>query len=539
MLKKEFFFNKINYFVILFFTTIFLALWPLIKDYGVTLDDFIYYVNGEKTYLYVKSLFLSFFDNNIDHSQFRAALKEYPTIYELFLVLICKILGVNDFHNIYLVSHKINFLLFFLALLIFFNIIQIRFNNKFLSLLGILFFILSPRILAESFYNSRDIFFMCLFVFYLNSVINYLNKKNLKNVLLLSFFSALLINTKIFGIIPLTIFSFLYIYNFLNTKSKFILEKKNIFLFFIFCALFIYAFWPYLWSSPFKNLFFALFNMLEKHESLILINLYFGKYIPSDMMPWHYRLVWFFITTPLVVCFLFFLGLVISMKRLFRSFSKSLQKKSDISNNEFFDIFLLSNFLIIFFVVIEFNVSNFGGWRHLYFLYPIVIYLSLYFINEILESSSKIVKYILIIVIFLNLFYNLNWSIKNHPHQYVFFNIVSKKFSKNNFDLDWWGVSHKSSLEYILKDTNKKKIKIFAEGFTSLKDTYLFLNKEDKKRIILSDFKNADYIIDSKMRRIRVNNMIQNNDNFKLVYQLIVDEHVVNGIYKKITETNR
>ena len=94
-------------------------------------------------------------------------------------------------------------------------------------------------------------------------------------------------------------------------------------------------------------------------------------------------------------------------------------------------------------------------------------------------------------------------------------------------------------MEYILKDTNKKKIKIFAEGFTSLKDTYLFLNKEDKKRIILSDFKNADYIIDSKMRRIRVNNMIQNNDNFKLVYQLIVDEHVVNGIYKKITETNR
>ena len=115
MLKKEFFFNKINYFVILFFITIFLALWPLIKDYGVTLDDFIYYVNGEKTYLYVKSLFLSFFDNNIDHSQFRAALKEYPTIYELFLVLICKILGVNDFHNIYLVSHKINFLLFFFS----------------------------------------------------------------------------------------------------------------------------------------------------------------------------------------------------------------------------------------------------------------------------------------------------------------------------------------------------------------------------------------------------------------------------------------
>ena len=104
MLKKEFFFNKINYFVILFFTTIFLTLWPLIKDYGVTLDDFIYYVNGEKTYLYVKSLFLSFFDNNIDPSQYRAALKEYPTIYELFLVLICKILGVNDFHLVEQVS---------------------------------------------------------------------------------------------------------------------------------------------------------------------------------------------------------------------------------------------------------------------------------------------------------------------------------------------------------------------------------------------------------------------------------------------------
>ena len=62
-----------------------------------------------------------------------------------------------------------------------------------------------------------------------------------------------------------------------------------------------------------QKIFFALGNMLAEHEGIILINL-LGEYMASDMMPWHYRLVWFLITTPVKIILLFISGLVMSEK---------------------------------------------------------------------------------------------------------------------------------------------------------------------------------------------------------------------------------
>ncbi len=534
MIKNDFLQKNSQYLVFFYFVLVFFLCWSNIGDYGATLDDYIYYINGENTYLYVKQVFLSLFDNQIKLTSYRSSLNEFPVFYELFLVFICDLLNINDFNEIFLTAHRVNFLFFFSSLLVFFQLMKKRFENVFAALLGITFLILSPRIFAESFYNSRDIFFMGLFIFYLNSLFNFLNNKNLKNLILFSFFTALLLNAKILGLIPIGLFCLLYIYNFTNTKKKIYGEKLNIFLFIIFCCIFIYISWPFLWDNPLKNLFLALKGMLEAHEEIILINYYFGKYIPSDMMPWHYRLVWFFITTPVIILFLFIFGFVVISKKLLILSKQSLNNEFEFKNNDFFDIFLILTFLLSFFVVLEFNISKFGGWRHLYYLYPITIYFSVYFAYVLLKKYSNIYKYLILALISLNLSYNFYWSIKNHPHQYVFFNLISKNYALKNFDLDWWGVSHKYSLEYILENVKEEKIKIFAEGFTTLRDSYLHLSKKDKKRIILTDYENADYIIDSKMKRVRVNRNIGENSNFKLIHELIIDGQPLNAIYKRL-----
>ena len=524
--------QKYNKYIIFFyFSLIFFICWPLIDDYGFTLDDYIYYTNGENTYLYIKSIFQFFFNNEINPSEFRTNLNVLPTIYELFLVLICKVFNISDFSNIYLTAHKINFLLFFSSLIVFFIFCKKIFNNLLISILGVTFIILSPRIFAESFYNSRDIFFMCLFIFYLNSMYNFLDSRSFKNTFLFSFFTALLLNSKILGIIPVFIFLVLYLYNYLNTKKKFFKEKNNIFLFSSLSFLLIYIFWPYLWNDPINNLFFALKNVVQIQENIILINFYFGRYLPSDVVPWHYRLIWFLITTPVVILFLFFGGLLLFLKKLIITVGPTLGNKIDFSKKEFVNIFLFFVFVLSFFILTEFNKSKYGGWRHLYFLYPIVTYFSLFFVNYLINTSSKIYINIIFIFIFVNFAYSLNWSVKNHPHQYVFFNFLIKNYAVKNFDLDWWGISHKNSLEYILRNSEKNKIKIFAEGFTSLNDTYLSLEMEKKNRIILSNLEEADYVIDSKMKRIRVNNNIKDNYNFKLIYELNIDDQAVNSIY--------
>ena len=534
MLYNNIFTKYESFFVYSYFTIIFFLGWSILGDYGVTLDDFIYYLNAENTFIYIKQLYLSLFHEDIDLSKYRDSLKEYPIVYELFLVFVCKLLNLNSFQDIYLTAHKINFLFFFSSLFVFFKLIKKRFGNTLIALLGITFLILSPRIFAESFYNSRDIFFMCLFIFYLSSLFNYLNNKNTKNIIIFSFFTALLINAKILGLLPFGIFCALYVYNFINNKKEFFEEKKNIITFLFFSFFFIYILWPFLWSNPFENLFLALKDMLQGHEEIILINYYFGQYISSDMMPWHYRTVWFLITTPIIILFLFFLGVILYFNKIIKLIGLTLDDNYKLKSNDFFDVFLFVTFFINFFIVLEFNKSKFGGWRHIYYLYPIVIYFSIYFLAFIKKTNSKYLKNIIIFFITLNFFYNIHWSIVNHPHQYVYFNFFSKNYAYKNFDLDWWGVSHKSSIEYILKENDKNKIKIYAEGFTSLKDTYLQLDKESKERITLTDYNNADYIIDNKMRRVRANNIIEDNKNFKLIYDLTIDSQVISSIYKKI-----
>ena len=188
-----------------------------------------------------------------------------------------------------------------------------------------------------------------------------------------------------------------------------------------------------------------------------MINFYFGRYLPSDVVPWHYRLIWFLITTPVVILFLFFGGLLLFLKKLIITVGPTLGNKIDFSKKEFVNIFLFFVFVLSFFILTEFNKSKYGGWRHLYFLYPIVTYFSLFFVNYLINTPSKIYFNIIFIFIFVNFAYSLNWSVKNHPHQYVFFNFLIKNYAVKNFDLDWWGISHKNFLEYILRNSEKIK----------------------------------------------------------------------------------
>ena len=179
------------------------------------------------TYEYVKHVFLSIFNNEINLESYKTSINVFPVFYEFVLVSICKFLNINDSKDIFLTAHRLNYFLFFLSLLVFFRLMKKRFESSFFALTGITFLILSPRIFAESYYNSRDIFFLCLFIFYSNSLINFLNNKNLKNTLLFSFFTALLLNAKILGLIPIGIFGLLFTFNFLNTKKNTFKIKKR------------------------------------------------------------------------------------------------------------------------------------------------------------------------------------------------------------------------------------------------------------------------------------------------------------------------
>ena len=253
-------------------------------------------------------------------------------------------------------------------------------------------------------------------------------------------------------------------------RSNIYLKKNIKYLFYFVPTTFIIIimFWPYLWSNPLINFFFALSEISS--ADFVLTNLYLGEYISSTSVPWHYHSVWILVTTPVIVLLLFFLGSFFLLKRFFARFSKLDENQNDIwrGDNEMFDLYF---FAMILFSILLFIKRGMGydGWRHLYFIYPSIIMISLYFFHYLhLFKRIRIVKSIFYLLILLNLSYLVYWNFKFHPHQNVYFNLLFKNNFQKNFDLDYWGLSNRSSLKYIIDNNSNFPIKIATKSFSSL-----------------------------------------------------------------------
>ena len=461
---------------------------------------------------------------------------EWPVLFELTLVALSEILNISDMNEIYLLAHKINFILFFVALILFYKLIKKRFQNTNLAIISTLFFVLCPRIFAASFYNTRDIFFLSLFIYFVFFAYKFINYKSIKNIIILSLFSAILINSKILGIIPVGLFVLLYVFFELDDYEKIKKEKNLLILFVFFIVLFSYLLWPYLWDNPLKNMKSAFLNIIIVHENLNVINYYFGDYVSSKLIAWHYRPVWLMITTPVIIILLFFIGIILSCFKLFKHLNKNLKIDYLITKDNFLDIFLFLVFFITFFITIKFNQSKFGGWRHLYFLYVVIVYFAIIATKQIYIFFNKDeYKKIFSVLIFANLLYVLIWNLNNHPNQYVYFNFLFQNYAVKNFDLDTWGVTHKQSLDKILKMDKNEIITVFGKGYTNLRNSYLFLNREERKRIRFREFENSKYIIDTKMKKVREYNFI-NKDKFDKFFEITVNKVPISTTYinKKI-----
>ena len=139
------------------------------------------------------------------------------------------------------------------------------------------------------------------------------------------------------------------------------------------------------------------------------------------------------------------------------------------------------------------------------------------------------------ILVFLFLTHITFLMIKDHPHQNVYFNFLAGKNVQAKFELDYWGLSNKQALEYILKNDSKSVIKIGSAGPISLENSKQILSSLDKKRVMISENIESDYIIDNyinwygkyKKKRHEIPN------NLKIYKEIFVSGKRIISIYKK------
>ena len=99
---------------------------------------------------------------------------------------------------------------FFYALIYFYKLAKLRTNNVILSSTAVVILFLTPRIFANSFYNSKDIVFLSFFFIAIYYSIKFFKKHLKKNIILAGLTCAIAIDTMIAGVILPLLLSYLF-----------------------------------------------------------------------------------------------------------------------------------------------------------------------------------------------------------------------------------------------------------------------------------------------------------------------------------------
>ena len=200
------------------------------KDYGISIDEEFQRASG----FYWLNYVLNFtpFENFKDYvSELINTPKGYTVpkvetnlpygvVFDLPMALLESVFKINETKNYYYLRHFFNFFLFFLSSIYFYKLISNRFENYQISLIGTLFYILSPRIYGNSFYNNKDIIFLSLLVFAVYFCFKFFDKKSFKNILLFTLFAGLCTAARVVGVFLIFSFILFYLISLSNEKNK-------------------------------------------------------------------------------------------------------------------------------------------------------------------------------------------------------------------------------------------------------------------------------------------------------------------------------
>ena len=260
----------------------------------------------------------------------------------------------------------------------------------------------------------------------------------------------------------------LFFYLCLNYLKNRELAIKQNFILITLSMVFLYIFWPHLWSNPIKNFYeaFFYFSQIPWKGNV----LFFGELIDASSLPFYYLPTWIFITSPEIVILLFLFSICILVVRVY--------KTKNFDNKILEDFFFLIYFIIVpIFLNIILKTILFDGWRHFYFIYPFIILTSMLLLKYLL--NKKIIKF-LEFILCSNILFLVFWNISNNPFQYLYFNnLLLGKNPILLFEKDYWGISNKQALEFLNKVENNK-IAVTSHG-SNLKTSLLILNPEDQK----------------------------------------------------------
>ena len=311
-----------------------------------------------------------------------APARYYGPVFETPLVLVERILGLEAVRDVTFSRHLLTHLFFLASGVACYLLVLRMFGNRLLALMAMVLFLLHPRIYAHSFFNSKDIPFLAMFMIALFLMHRAFRRDTLGAFILCGAGVGLLANLRFAGI---ALFAAVLVLRALDLSFAHGREERGRTLltggaFALAAILTYYASLPVLWTDPFGR-FADLIGALSAHPAEVF-NFFQGDWFYApDGPPTDYVPVWIAITTPPAVLLLAVIGAIALAWRGVRRPRGILR-----DGPTRFGLLLLFLCVAAMVAVVALESTIYNEWRHLYFLYAPLLLLAIFGLHWLATS---------------------------------------------------------------------------------------------------------------------------------------------------------
>ena len=426
----------------------------------------------------------------------------YGVAFETPLVLLERLLGLTDLRSILLTRHLITHLFFILAGFCGYLLAYRLCHNRLLALLTLLLFFLHPRIYAHSFFNSKDLPFLSMFIITLYLLERASRRDTAKAFILLGIAVGLLTNIRIIGALLFPAVLALRGLDLATAAGP--AARKPILttaaLFALAALITLYATWPWLWSNPLGHFLdsLALMSRFTHHSGIVLFQ---GVEMrpPTMPLPPDYLPVWFAITTPPLILLLGITGAAALV-------TKGIARPAALFRNARlrFWFLLLPCFILPPLAAIILESTLYNDWRQLYFLYAPFVLLTLLGFYWLTSTYSRQPRWRAAAYGLTGLGLGLIalQMLQLHPNQHIYFNSFVDRTTPerlhSQYSMDDWDISLRQGLEYLLQLHPGETVHIRWDGLGRHWAADILPDADRQRLVFNSDTLDPDYILRSR-----------------------------------------
>ncbi len=480
----------------------------IVDDYGVSWDTGMqrlvaintvnYILHGDQTML------------KIEADRFYGAAFEAP-----LLLLTERGLGLEDPRHVYLARHVLTHLFFLLGGFCCYLLAFRLSGDRLAALLVMALFLLSPRLYAHSFFNSKDPMFASAFVMALLVVCRTFDKDSVGAYRWGGMAMGLLVHLRIMGVVLFALVLVFRTWAWFRAGGRAARRRvaATTGAFALWGGLVLFISLPYLWRDPVGRLS-EYWMALADHPAIHSRELLRGQVFPNTALPWDYVLHWFAISQPPVTLLLGLLGLValgLAAGGVVRRNAGAGPGAAWGGAELRFGVLLATCFALPLVAFALLRPTTLDSWRHFYFLHGPFCLLATFALMGLRQLPARGARKgwvggVACGLTAAGLCVAALEMAQIHPHQYLYFNFfVDRKTPerlRTRYTMDHWDMAMRQSYEHLLRQTPTAAINLEKQYLISrLNLSKMILPAADRHRFTHDPSRDADFYLNGSTRQ--------------------------------------